>query len=87
MDFDVDDDELEEDPPPPYSEQEEGDHFLLIDPMPALQICASSNIAMGLTIKANEKKERKPWREAMPEYLHDFTDVFEKTDFNKLPPH
>ena len=42
---------------------------------------------MELTIKANEKKERKPWREAMPEYLHDFADIFKKTDFDKLPPH
>jgi hypothetical protein len=84
--FDLNDDEYD-DPPPPYSEREEGDQFLLIDPTPALRIRASTNIAMELAIKANEKKEKKPWREVVPEYLHDFADVFEKTDFNELPPH
>ena len=42
---------------------------------------------MELAIKPNEKKEKKPWREAVPKYLHDFTDIFEKTDFDELPPH
>ena len=83
----MDNDETEDDPPPPYSEQEEEDQFLLIDPTPALRIHASTNITMELAIKANEKKEKKPWREAVPEYLHDFTDIFEKADFDELPPH
>jgi hypothetical protein len=85
-DFDFDDDE-EEDPPPPYSEHEDGDQYLLIDPTPAIQIRASTNKAMELAIKANDKKEKKHWKETMPEYLHDFSDVFEEKDFKELPPH
>ena len=66
---------------------EEGDHLLLIDPTPAIQIRASSNIAMDLAIKVNKKKEKKPWKDTVPKYLHDFADVFEKQDFDELPPH
>jgi hypothetical protein len=73
-----------DDDPPPYSEGEAGDQFLLIDPTPALRICASMNIAMELAIKVNEKKEKKPWREVVTEYLYDF---FKKTNFDELSPH
>src|SRR5277367_4208756 len=66
---------------------ENRDRLLLIDPTPAIQIRASTNIAMELAIKANEKKDKKPWKETVPEYLHDFADVFEKQEFDELPPH
>src|SRR5277367_1012890 len=66
---------------------EDGDRLLLIDPMPAIQICASTNIAMELAIKVNEKKDKKLWKETVLEYLHDFANVFEKQDFDELPPH
>src|SRR5277367_3100357 len=39
---------------------ENGDRLLLIDPTPAIQIHASTNIAMELAIKANEKKDKNP---------------------------
>ena len=38
---------------------EDRDRLLLIDPMPTIQIRASTNIAMELVIKANEKKDKK----------------------------
>src|SRR5262245_30885590 len=33
------------------------------------------------------KKRQKSWQEIVPEYLHDFPEVFTKQDFNELPPH
>jgi hypothetical protein len=66
---------------------EDDDHILMIDPNSALNIQAKSNIAMDLATKENQKKEQKPWKEQVPEYLHDFADVFDKEKFEKLPPH
>src|SRR5277367_4935781 len=63
---------------------EDGDRLLLIDPTPAIRIRASTNIEMELAIKANEKKDKKPWKETVPEYLHDLADVFKKQDFDEL---
>jgi hypothetical protein len=42
---------------------------------------------MELAIKANDKKEKKHWKETVPKYLHDFSDIFEEKDFKELPPH
>ena len=33
------------------------------------------------------KKETKLFVETVPDYLHDFKDVFTKKDFDELPPH
>ena len=84
--------ELEEDEDMTWEEDtasnlEDGDHLLLIDPTPSIQIRASTNKAMDLAIKANEKKEKKPWKESVPGYLHNFADVFEKQNFDELPAH
>ena len=59
----------------------------MVDPTPALQIRAHTNIATELAIKEYNKTTPKPWKENVPEYLHDFPDVFEKNDFDELPPH
>ena len=66
---------------------EDGDRILMIDPNPALNIRAKSNIATDLATKENQKKEQKPWKEQVPNYLHDFADVFDKEKFEELPPH
>jgi hypothetical protein len=66
---------------------EEGDHLLMINLEPEIQIWRMTNIAMELVIKAHEAQPKKHWKETIPSYLHDFADVFEKKDFNKLPPH
>ena len=63
------------------------DKILMVDPTPALQIRARTNIATELAIKEYNKTTPKPWKDNVPEYLHDFPDVFEKNDFDKLPPH
>jgi hypothetical protein len=65
---------------------EEGDRLLLIDPTPAIQIRATGTKSTELAARQHAMKEKKPWTEHVPEYLHDFNDVFEKTDYDELPP-
>jgi hypothetical protein len=87
MDLDIEEDEDATSEEDTDNLLEDGDHLLLVDPTPSIQIRASTNKAMELAIKANEKKEKKPWKETVPDYLHDFADVFDKQDFDELPPH
>ena len=90
MDFDFEDDGEDEDDDERIDLRhilEDGDQLLMVDPTPALNIRASSNIAMDLAIKANEKKPKKAWTESVPKYLHDYADVFTKQEFDELPPH
>jgi Retroviral aspartyl protease. len=63
MDFDFEDDEEEQEEIDLQYILNDGDQLLMIDPTPALNIRASSNIAMDLAIKANEKKQKKEWTE------------------------
>jgi hypothetical protein len=51
---------------------EDGNRLLMVDPMRAMHIRASSNISMDLAIKANRKRETKSFEEMVPPYLHDF---------------
>ena len=69
------------------SELEDGDKLLIIDMTKAIHIHAKVNISTELAAKEHQKKEQKPWKEQIPEYLHDFEDVFTKKDFDELPPH
>ena len=90
MDFDFEDDGEDDDDDERIDLRhilEDGDQLLMVDPTPALNIRASSNIAMDLAIKANEKKPKKAWTESVPKYLHDYADVFTKQEFDELPPH
>ena len=66
---------------------EEGDCLLLIDPTQQIEIRAKTGVSMELAIKEYEKKEKKHWKETVPEYLHDYEDIFTKQDFDELPPH
>ena len=59
----------------------------IVDPNPTLNICAKMNMATELAIKEHNKKQQKSWQEIVPEYFHDFPEVFTKQDFNELPPH
>ena len=70
----------------PSESLEDDDKFLLIDPTPAINIRARSNVAMELAIHDYQRKQKKPWTETVPEYLHNFPDVFTKQDFDELPP-
>jgi hypothetical protein len=85
-DFNFEDDEDDEEEVSILPHLEEGEHLFMVDPTPAVNIRASTNKAMELAIKANEKKPKKPWNELVPEYLHDYEEVFTKHDFEELPP-
>src|SRR5499426_679218 len=72
---------------PKVSQWKEDETILIVDPNPALNIRAKTNVATELAIKEHDKKQQKSWQEIIPEYLHDFPEVFTKQDFNELPPH
>ena len=46
-----------------------------------------SNISMDIKISEHLAKEKKEWREIVPEAYHDFPEVFEDAMFNELPQH
>ena len=68
-------------------DQNDEDVFLLIDPTPALQIRARTNMATELAIKEHDRREQRHWKEIVPEEYHEYEDVFTKKDFDELPPH
>jgi hypothetical protein len=45
-----------------------------------------SNKAQEFALKDAQEKKKKTFEELVPDYLHDFTDVFAKDSLNKLPP-
>jgi len=59
----------------------------MVDPTPALNIYAKTNITTELAIQEYSKLKSKSWQEIVPEYLHSFPEVFTKQDFDELPPH
>jgi len=46
----------------------------------------TSNKAQEFALKDAQEKEKKTFEELVPDYFHDFTDVFAKDGLNKLPP-
>ncbi len=64
-------------------ELEEGDTILAIDFTQAILIRAHH--ANDLAAKASEGKETKTFEEMVPEWCRDFTDLFEKGNFDELP--
>ncbi|SJL04219.1 uncharacterized protein ARMOST_07580 [Armillaria ostoyae] len=67
-------------------ELEEGETILAIDFEKAIEIRAIHK-ANELAAKANEGKEKKPFKEQVPEFYHDFEDLFSKESFDELPAH
>jgi hypothetical protein len=49
-------------------------------------ICAAVTKSAELAAKENAKKEPKTFEEAVPEWLHDYHLVFEKAEFDEMPP-
>jgi hypothetical protein len=45
-----------------------------------------SNKAQEFALKNTQEKKKKTFEELVPDYLHDFTDVFTKDSLSKLPP-
>jgi hypothetical protein len=46
----------------------------------------TSNKAQEFALKDAQEKKKKTFEELVPDYLHDFTDIFTKDGLNKLPP-
>ncbi len=64
-------------------ELEEGETILTIDFMQAILICAHH--ANDLAAKANADKKSKTFEEMVPDWCRDFTDLFDKDNFDELP--
>jgi hypothetical protein len=58
-------------------------HYSHFDP---LYIWVHTNIAMELAIEANKKKELKTLKEVAPKFYWKFAHLFDKKEFDKLPP-
>ena len=84
LDLDFEDDHLPEEPLTTFLE--DGDRLLICDPTPALNIRAMGTKSTELAMKKHDAEPKKTTEELVPEYLHDFRDVFEKKDFEELPP-
>ena len=65
-------------------ELEEGDRILAINFEDAIEIRAV-HVANNLAVKANAGKKEKTFEEMVPEAYRDFTDLFEKENFDELP--
>ena len=50
-------------------------------------IRATTTKSAELAAKANAEKKPKTFEEIVPEYLHDYRSVFEKVEFDEMPPH
>jgi hypothetical protein len=46
----------------------------------------TSNKVQEFALKDTQEKKKKTFEELVPDYLHDFADVFTKDSLNKLPP-
>ena len=51
-----------------------------------LLIRATQMKAMEITVEEAKKRKSKSFEEIVPEWLHDYREVFEAEQFNKLPP-
>ena len=73
-----------------WSDIEKGDRIFVLDlesytqEQAVIQIRAKGTLAMELAIAG--KAPDKSFEELVPEHYHDFKDVFDKKDFDKLPP-
>jgi len=66
---------------------EEGEKLLMIDMSQALEICAHYTLSQEMAVEEEKKKKReKTVEEDLPVYLQDYWDIFDKKEFNELPP-
>jgi len=50
-------------------------------------ICATINKSTEIASKVNAEKKKKTFEEMVPRWLMDYRSVFEKEDFDEMPPH
>ncbi|SJL10448.1 uncharacterized protein ARMOST_13834 [Armillaria ostoyae] len=67
-------------------ELEEGETILAVDFQNTIEICAVHH-ANDLTAKANKGKEKKTFKQMVPESYHDFKNLFTKESIDELPTH
>ena len=65
---------------------EDGDHLLMIDMAPEINNRAFATKSTLLAEQAAKNEPKRTFEELVPAYLQDFQDVFEKKDFDELPP-
>ena len=66
---------------------EEGEKLLMIDMSQALEVHAHYTPSQEMAVEEEKKKKReKTVEEDLPAYLQDYRDIFDKKEFNKLPP-
>ena len=63
------------------------EHLLLIDLTPAVELRAFQTKATQLAAEQAQTQPQKGFEELVPEYLHDYHDVFSPKDFDEIPPH
>jgi hypothetical protein len=63
-----------------------GERLLMIDFEEQLQICATSTHSTRLASEATRLEPKLDFEQAVPAYLHEYRDVFDKKDFDELPP-
>ncbi|HEV7738705.1 MAG TPA: retropepsin-like aspartic protease, partial [Chlamydiales bacterium] len=52
-----------------------------------MEVFRRSNISMDIKITEHLAKEKKEWKEIVPKEYHQYPEVFEEVQFNKLPEH
>jgi hypothetical protein len=62
------------------------ERILMVDLQPVMNIRARGTISTELAHQATREVKKKSFNEQIPSYLHEFRDVFDKKDFDELPP-
>src|SRR6185503_18535737 len=65
---------------------QQGERLLMVDFDPSIQIRATASKSAQLAEQAMKGSHAKTFEESVPRYLHDFKDVFDKKEFDELPP-
>jgi hypothetical protein len=60
--------------------------LLMVDMEEQLQIRASSTHSTRLASEAAQREPKLDFEQVVPAYLHEYQDVFDKKDFDELPP-
>src|SRR5204863_2642662 len=71
---------------PSFPPLEPGDHFLIVDMNPALEVRAQASKSAELAAKATANDPTKTFENTVPAFLHDYKEVFDKKDFDTIPP-
>jgi hypothetical protein len=72
----------EEDP-----KYEEGDQLLIVDMHTPIELATYATILTKLAEDEHKRAKKNTFEEAIPKYLHEYKDVFDKEIFDELPPH